>query len=294
MWPEKCIIQYNLLILDAYYKVIFFSSKDEHLSAQTIVQPVRRIYCVKFNPTLILPFQAESKMATTATLESDRIPSHHMLLDEAILARHSSRLYLPKAVPEELLNKALNLASRSSSNSNTQLWKVYLVTEEALVRLKSSLYGAAASGQAPNIIPLPGMYKNARTKFGKLLYGEGWGIARDDAEARRFAQLRNWEFFGAPVGAIVCMNRDLRGAEAVSVGMYLQTFLLALTEESVGSCVQIAIAGYPEVVRREVGIPEDMEIICGVAIGYEDAEANVNKVRSPREAVEKTTVWVKV
>jgi hypothetical protein len=44
------------------------------------------------------------------------------------------------------------------------------------------------------------------------------------------AVLRNWEFFRAPVAGIVCMHRDLGPADALSVGMFLQTLLLALTE----------------------------------------------------------------
>jgi hypothetical protein len=45
------------------------------------------------------------------------------------------------------------------------------------------------------------------------------------------------------------MHRDLGPADAVSVGMFLQTLLLALTERALGSCVEVSIAGYPEIVR---------------------------------------------
>lgn len=42
-------------------------------------------------------------------------------------------------------------------------------------------------------------------------------------------------------------------------------------------CVQVAIVGFPDVVRAEVGIPEeeeegDLVILCGVAVGYEDED----------------------
>jgi nitroreductase len=35
----------------------------------------------------------------------------------------------------------------------------------------------------------------------------------------------------------------------MSVGMFLQTLLLALTARGLGTCVEVSIAGYPEVVR---------------------------------------------
>ncbi|KAF5388709.1 hypothetical protein D9757_004860 [Collybiopsis confluens] len=77
----------------------------------------------------------------------------------------------------------------------------------------------------------------------------------------------------------------------MTVGMYLQTLLLALTEAGIGSCVEISVAGYPEVIRKiVVGIPEELDILCGVAIGYEDETVKVNNLRIGRLAVEETTI----
>ena len=89
-----------------------------------------------------------------------------------------------------------------------------------------------------------------------------WGLPVDDAEARRIAVLRNWEFFRAPLAGIVCMHRDLDYVDAIGVGMFLQTFLLALTARGLGTCVQVSIAGYPDVMREQLDISEDMRILC--------------------------------
>ncbi|KAI1346828.1 oxidoreductase [Xylaria sp. FL0043] len=214
-----------------------------------------------------------------------------MLLSEAILARHSSRLYLPREVPRALLERALSLATHAPSHTNTQAWRLFVVTGDALTRLKTSLLAAAEAGK-PNIPPLPAAFESYHHALGRQLYGTGWGLARDDVEGRRAAVLRNFDFFGAPVAVLVCMSRELRGTEALSVGMYLQTFLLALTEMGVGSCVEISVAGYPDVVRKEVGIPEDLVLLCGVAVGFEDTEARVNRIRVDRDEVGRFTAWV--
>ncbi|KAI4593869.1 hypothetical protein KJ359_008912 [Pestalotiopsis sp. 9143b] len=219
--------------------------------------------------------------------------SYHMLLDEAIISRHSTRLFRPDPVPDAVLRSALELATHSPSNSNTQAWRLYVVTGPALDRLKADLHKVATEGEAPNIPQLPEKFRPSRSELGRKIYGEGWGIPRGDAEARKEAVLRNFEFFGGPVGIIVCMSKDLIGYAAMSIGMYLQTFLLALTEQGIGSCVQVSIAGYRDVVRKAVGVADDLEILCGVAVGYEDAEFNVNKVRIGRFAVEDTTSFVK-
>ena len=87
-------------------------------------------------------------------------------------------------------------------------------------------------------------FLSLRQELGALVYGS-MGIPRHDAEARRLARLRNWEFFRAPVGAVVCMHRDLGLVDSLGVGMFLQTLLLGLTERGLGTCVQVSIAEYP-------------------------------------------------
>jgi nitroreductase len=77
------------------------------------------------------------------------------------------------------------------------------------------------------------------------------------------------------------MHRDLGPADALSVGMFLQTLLLALTERGLGSCLDISISGYPKIVRAQLAIPTELSILCGLAIGYPDPEFPANKRTSP-------------
>lgn len=78
------------------------------------------------------------------------------------------------------------------------------------------------------------------------------------------------------------MHRDLDFVDSLGVGMFLQTFLLALTARGLGSCVQVSIAGYPETVRAQLGIPpEEMRVLCGLAIGYPDPDFPANGLHIP-------------
>jgi ABC-type transporter MlaC component len=65
------------------------------------------------------------------------------------------------------------------------------------------------------------------------------GIGLQDTDKHAAAVLRNWEFFRAPLACIVCMHRDLSPWDAMSVGMFVQTLLLALTERGLSSCVEV-------------------------------------------------------
>jgi len=202
-------------------------------------------------------------------------------LEDAITERHSSRLFMrDKPVPQELIDEALELAVRAPSNSNIQPWQVVVASGSARDRLVEALLDEAESS-APKVPKLPEQFDHYRRDTGALVYG-AMGIARHDTEGRRIAVLRNWEFFRAPLAGIVCMHRDLDFVDSLGVGMFLQNFLLALTVRGLGSCVQVSIAGYPETVRAQLGIPEEMRVLCGLAIGYPDPDFPANGLHIPR------------
>jgi nitroreductase len=212
-------------------------------------------------------------------------------LEDAVLQRHSSRLFLrDKPVPKELVTEALELAVRAPSNSNIQPWQVVLTSGPARDRLVEALLEQADTG-APQVPRLPAEFEHFRRDLGSLVYGS-MGVPRHDAEARRVAVRRNWEFFRAPMAAIVCMHRDLEFVDSLGVGMFLQTFLLGLTARGLGSCVQVSIAGYPETVREQLGISADMRVLCGVAIGYPDPDFPANTLNVPRNPLGDNVVFL--
>lgn len=212
-------------------------------------------------------------------------------LEDAIAARHSTRLFLrDRPVPKEVVTEALELAVRAPSNSNIQPWQVVFASGPARDRLVEALLEEADAG-APRVPPLPDEFAHFRRDLGALLYGT-MGVPRHDAEARRIAVRRNWEFFRAPLAGIVCMHRDLEYVDALGVGMFLQTFMLALTARGLGSCVQVSIAGYPDTIREQLGIGADMRILCGLAVGYPDEDFSANSLHVPRNPLEQNVAFI--
>src|SRR5580704_12297131 len=206
-------------------------------------------------------------------------------LDETIRRRQSIRKFLPRPVPKDLLYECLELAQRAPSNSNIQPWRMFIATGPDRDRLKEALL-AVARERAPHVPPLPEHFSHFRQELGAQVYGVGYGIASSDKEARRAAVLRNWEFFGAPLVGFVCIDKELGPADALGVGMYLQTLVLSLTARGLGVCVQVALAGYPEVVYKELAVPRELSILCGMSIGYPDPDFPVNKLRIGRAPIE--------
>ena len=214
------------------------------------------------------------------------------VLDQAILERYSTRMFLPRPVPREVVEEALALAQHAPSNSNIQPWRLVFVSGTARNRLKDALF-AVADHEAPHIPALPTAFEHYRYELGAAVYGS-MGITIADTARHAAAVMRNFDFFGAPVAGIVCMHRDLGPADALSVGMYLQTLLLALTARGLGTCVEVSVAGYPDVVRTELKIPPELTIICGLAVGYSDPEFPANKLRIGRDPVANHVRFVEV
>ena len=210
-------------------------------------------------------------------------------LDQAIRERHSTRLFLPRPVPRELVNES----PRPGSVCAVKL-KHPAMARILRVRSMPRAAGAALLDEAkrrpPNIPPLPKSFEHYRRALGAEVYGP-MGIAREDTAGHAAAVLRNCEFFRAPLAGIICMHRDLGLADAVSVGMFLQTLLLALTERGLGSCVEVSVTGYPEIIRAQLTISEELEILCGVAIGYPDPDFAGNKLHIQREPIKENIVF---
>jgi nitroreductase len=199
-------------------------------------------------------------------------------------------MFLPQPVPRELVEDALTLAQTAPSNSNIQPWHVVFASGAARDRLVAALLDEVRR-RPPNIPPLPESFRHYRSELGHQVYG-AMGIAREDTAGHAAAVLRNWEFFCAPLAGIVCMHQDLGIADALSVGMYLQTLLLAFTERGLGTCVEVSVAGYPEIVRAQLTIPAQLSILCGLAVGYPAPDFAANKLRVGRDPIEKNVVFL--
>jgi nitroreductase len=181
------------------------------------------------------------------------------------------------------------LAQHAPSNSNIQPWRLVFVSGTARDRLKDALF-RVADHEAPHIPALPKAFEHYRYELGAAVYGS-MGITIADTARHAAAVMRNFEFFGAPLAGIVCMHRDLGPADSLSVGMYLQTLMLGLTARGLGTCVEVSVAGYPDVVRAELKIPPELTIICARAVGYPDPDFPTNKLRIGRDPVEKNVVF---
>ncbi|MDA3635156.1 MULTISPECIES: nitroreductase [Rhodococcus] len=211
-----------------------------------------------------------------------------MSLSTLLSSRYSCRAFLPAQVDEETLNERFTLAQRTPSWCNTQPWQVYVTSGDATTQLAEALSVYATSQEPVSCLQLPvgytGVRADRRREAGYGLYS-ALGIERSDREGRDAQMARNFDFFGAPHTAVITSAAELGVYGAVDCGAYVSTLLLATQELGLGAVAQGAIAFHTDVVRSELGIPEDQHIVCTVSFGHADTTHPVNAFRTTRADV---------
>jgi nitroreductase len=213
--------------------------------------------------------------------------------DEALLTRRSVRAFLPTPVPRAEVEELLALASRSASGSNIQPWKVRVVAGGKRASLSSAILealdrdGYEKHKREWNYYPVNWRepYLARRRKIGWDLYGL-MGITKGDFEGTERQRRRNYEFFGAPVGMIFTLDEDLEIGSWLDLGIYIGALAIAARGRGLDTCPQAAFADFHAVIRRELGIPENEIIICGMALGFADPDAVENRLVTERAAVD--------
>jgi nitroreductase len=215
-----------------------------------------------------------------------------MDVSEAIATRKAIRAFRPDPVPLETVKKILALAARAPSGGNLQPWKVYVVVGAArdeLVRRVASARQDHPLGEKPeyHIYPpqLAEPYRTRRFRVGEQMYAQ-LKIPREDKASRLAAFARNWEFFGAPVGMIFTIDRQMQQAQWADLGMFLQNVMLLARERGLHTCPQEAWAVWHRVIRKYLLVPENEMVFCGMALGYADESAPVNALASERARLE--------
>lgn len=206
---------------------------------------------------------------------------------DAMRGRISVRAYLDKPVSRQRLEQVLEAARWAPSGTNTQPWQVVAASGAVRQRIADALVAHAAAGGAPsahydyypNTFVEP--YKGRRWRCGMQLYG-ALGIAADDKSARQRAMLRNFEFFGAPLGLFFYLDRAMARGSWVDMGMFLQNVMLAAKAHGLDTCPQAALIQFHRIIRQTLEIPDNETLICGMSLGYADPAAPENMLRTER------------
>ena len=213
-------------------------------------------------------------------------------VDDAIRSRKSVRAFLPTPIARSTVEELLTVASRSASGSNIQPWRIRVIAGETKNRLTAAILDAVArDGFEPyqrewNYYPVNWRepFLGRRRKIGWDMYSL-LGVAKGDFEGTQAARLRNYEFFGAPVGMIFTLDEDLEIGSWLDLGIFLDAVMIAARGRGLHTCPQAAFADFHRIIRSQLNIPENQIIVCGMALGHIDPDAPVNALVTERAPI---------
>jgi len=178
---------------------------------------------------------------------------------DCIYSRRSVRDYLDKPVPKEIAEELLNAAVMAPSAMNTQPWHFSVVEGKENVARFSGL----ALGQ-------------------RGLLGKGFGLGFKLAG-------KNSIFYDAPLLVVISGKRDYSYLKD-DVNLAVQNMFLAANSLGLGSCwigFGKPLNENPEA-RKELGIPDNFEIVAPLIFGYPKKGKKDTPKRTP-----KVLAWIK-
>jgi nitroreductase len=212
-------------------------------------------------------------------------------VDAAITSRRSIRAFLDKPVAREDIARILDVAARAPSGTNTQPWKVHVLTGDARARLSGAILAAyadpAQAAQHHEEYPYyprewVSPYIDRRRKVGWDLYSL-LGLTRDDKAGMAAQHGRNFAFFDAPVGMIFTIDRIMEQGSWLDYVMFLQNIMVAARARGLDTCPQAAFTQYHRIITAELGLPASEMVVCGMALGWADPGRIENTLETERE-----------
>lgn len=216
------------------------------------------------------------------------------IIDQAITSRRSIRAFLPRPVDKQDVKQILSVAARAPSGTNTQPWRVYVLTGARLTAMSEEIVQAflhpskdAEYSEQYQYYPdqWTSPYIERRRKVGIDLY-KLLGLEKHDKAGMKQQHARNFKFFDAPVGLIFSIDRHMGTGSWLDFGCFLQNVMIAARARGLDTCPQAAFNAYHSIIRRHTGMPDNEIMMCGMALGYADHSKIENTLVTERESVD--------
>jgi nitroreductase len=212
-------------------------------------------------------------------------------VDAAITSRRSIRAFLDKPVEQADIARILEVAARAPSGTNTQPWKVYVLTGQARVELSNAILAIHLDPEQsrehteeypyyPREWVSP--FIDRRRKVGWDLYSL-LGLTREDKAGMAAQHARNFRFFDAPVGLIFTIDRVMEQGSWLDYGMFLQNIMVAARGRGLDTCPQAAFTQYHRIIAKQLKLPANETVVCGMALGWADPGKIENSLVTERE-----------
>lgn len=209
-----------------------------------------------------------------------------------IKERKSCRAFTPDPVPQELIREILSWVGRAPSAINVQPWEFIVVSGRETKRLTDRLMKAHREKRVScgpgTSRPLPEPWIGRQRE----LFAAMNRVAQDiPIDLNTFITEGSCRFYDAPVALLICLDQLFPASRLLCVGMALGYLLLAAQTKGLGTCPIGLITAYEEEIKDHLNIPEEKQVVLGVALGYPDPSA-INRFKSIRDDISTMIRWI--
>jgi nitroreductase len=210
----------------------------------------------------------------------------------AMTNRQSARAYLPKPVSRADIEAILKYAGMAPSAINLQPWEYVIVYGKEKDRLVQQLKRAHAERNVScgpgTENPLPDKFKSRGRRASQAMAPK---VAEMDLEFSRFVEEGSCSFYGAPIAIIVAIDRLFPKIRYLDVGLSVSYLLLAAQAKGLATCPIGLITAYGDQIADALEIPDNKEIVLGIALGYADPQSPINCFKTRRENLDAFRFW---
>ena len=201
--------------------------------------------------------------------------------------RHSARAFLPKPIPEDILKDIISTSLLTPSWGNSQPWRIYVASGKTLEAIRSDWISKNKEG----------IKGYSDIKHGhRIDFSENCQKAMNDIDKLITETLKNkeqkelWEanniLFNAPTIVYITIPKKRIDYCLFDSGAIEMSIMLAAIEHDVDSVPAYQAIKYPDVLRKHLKIPDDEDIVIGIALGYEDKENILGKIKPVKLTLE--------
>jgi len=216
-----------------------------------------------------------------------------MDLIKAIMERKSIRAFKPDPVSREKVKEVLDIAINAPSAINLQPWEFTVVMGEEKARLSRKLvklYREKQISCSPgNVKPLADSFTRRGVASFELMNPI---LEQFGTDFNRFINEGSCNFYGAPTAIILCLDNAFSKARLVDIGIVLGFITLTAYSLGLGTCPIGLINAYEDDMKELLNIPDNKDVVIGIALGYPDWDSPLNNFKTPRDSLDNFIKWI--
>ena len=206
---------------------------------------------------------------------------------EIMKQRHSARYFLSKPIPKETLKEIMETSLLTPSWGNSQPWTFYVASGTTLENIRKDWISKNKEGTKGNSDIEAGHRNDFSDRCQKCM-NEIMKLVSETLKDPNCKALwdANVELFNAPTVVYITIPKKRTLFNLFDSGAAEMSVMVAAKEHGVDSVPAYEAIKYPDILRKHMKIPDDEDIVIGIALGYEDKENVLSKIKSKKLSIE--------